>query len=73
GVVDTGTDLVDDSGNPHPDLINNLWNDNGIYGWNTVQPGQLPDDDNGHGTHMAGISAVETNNKTGVFGMAGRV
>ncbi|NIT56854.1 MAG: S8 family serine peptidase [Aliifodinibius sp.] len=71
GVVDTGTDLLDDGGSPHPDLINNLWNGNGIYGWNTVIPGQLPDDDNGHGSHVAGIIAAETNNNTGVAGMAG--
>ncbi|NIR63147.1 MAG: S8 family serine peptidase, partial [Aliifodinibius sp.] len=73
GVVDTGTDLVRDNGNPHPDLINNLWNGNPQFGYNATDPGQLPDDENGHGTHVAGIIGAETNNPTptGIAGMAG--
>lgn len=71
GVIDTGTDLLRDDGNPHPDLINNLWNENGKYGFNARDTLQLPDDDNGHGTHVAGIIGAETNNSTGIAGMAG--
>lgn len=78
-VVDTGVDLT------HPDLVNNLWTNprevpangldddkNGyvddIHGA-SVRTGGVPQDDNGHGTHVAGIIASELNGH-GVNGIA---
>ncbi len=40
-----------------------------IYGWNCVGGNNNPMDDNGHGTHVAGIIAAE-NNKIGGVGVA---
>jgi thermitase len=57
-VVDTGVDLN------HPDLRNRL-----TKGYNVLEDNDYPDDDNGHGTHVAGIIASETNNREGVAGM----
>lgn len=59
-VVDTGADFS------HPDLSGNL-----LPGYNVLAPGTLPADDCGHGTHVAGIIAAETNNNLGVAGVAG--
>jgi subtilisin family serine protease len=41
-----------------------------VTGRNFVSPGSDPDDDHGHGTHVAGIAAACTNNATGVAGVA---
>ncbi|MBS8264150.1 peptidase S8 [Mesobacillus boroniphilus] len=57
-IVDTGVDL------DHPDLRNRL-----VSGYNVIDEKAEPDDDNGHGTHVAGIIASETNNNEGVAGM----
>ncbi|WP_251548641.1 S8 family peptidase [Neobacillus muris] len=57
-VVDTGVDL------DHPDLAGRL-----IEGYNAVDDNNNPDDDNGHGTHVAGIIASKTNNGEGVAGI----
>lgn len=57
-VLDTGCDL------DHPDL-----NDNLEEGYNFVNPGKKPWDDNGHGTHVIGTLVAE-NNKVGVVGVA---
>ncbi|SEN62883.1 S8 family serine peptidase [Paenibacillus sp. OV219] len=57
-VIDTGVDLN------HPDLVDNL-----IPGTNLVSPGKLPEDDNGHGTSVAGVLAGEGNNRIGVAGI----
>ncbi|WP_081735494.1 S8 family peptidase [Paenibacillus gorillae] len=57
-VIDTGVDLN------HPDLKDNL-----VNGINLVQPNQPPDDDNGHGTSVAGVIAASGNNGTGVAGI----
>ncbi|WP_079509070.1 S8 family peptidase [Mesobacillus jeotgali] len=57
-VVDTGVDLN------HPELRNRL-----VAGYNVIDEEAEPDDDNGHGTHVAGIIASETNNNEGVAGM----
>lgn len=59
-VVDTGVDL------DHLDLAGNL-----IPGYNVISPGVLPQDDYGHGTHVAGIVAAITNNNVGVASIAG--
>ena len=56
-VVDTGIDL------DHPDLAVNIKG-----GVNTIQTWQSADDDNGHGTHVAGIVAA-LNNAIGVVGV----
>ena len=40
-----------------------------VYGWNCVGDNNNPMDDNGHGTHVAGIIAAE-NNKEGGIGVA---
>lgn len=57
-VVDTGVDL------DHPDLRRRL-----TKGYNVIDDNHNPDDDNGHGTHVAGIIASETNNREGVAGL----
>ncbi|MBI4505833.1 MAG: S8 family serine peptidase, partial [Chloroflexi bacterium] len=57
-LLDTGIDET------HPDRPVNL-----LLGPNLVAPG-LPRDDNGHGTHLAGIVAAATNNGIGVAGVA---
>lgn len=57
-VVDTGVQL------DHPDLKGRL-----VKGTNIVDPSAPPEDDVGHGTHVAGIIAAEVNNNEGVAGM----
>lgn len=57
-VIDTGCDIN------HEDLKENL-----IQGYNFVNNSNYPDDDNGHGTHVAGIIAA-SNNKKGVVGVS---
>jgi thermitase len=57
-VIDTGVDL------DHPDLVNRL-----VEGYNIIGDNSNPDDDNGHGTHVAGIIASETNNRQGIAGL----
>jgi len=57
-IIDTGIDL------DHPEL-----NVNSSLGVNLVLPGKIPDDDNGHGTHCAGIIAA-IDNSVGVVGVA---
>jgi len=58
-IVDTGVDLN------HPDL-----NDKIVPGWDFVNDDNSPQDDHGHGTHVAGIAAAETNNARGVAGVS---
>jgi subtilisin family serine protease len=55
-VIDTGIQLS------HPDLV-------AANGVNCITPGTLADDDNGHGTHVAGSIAAK-NNGAGVTGVA---
>lgn len=57
-LVDTGVDL------DHPDLKDNL-----VPGVNLVDPKKTPDDDNGHGTSVAGVIAAKGNNGIGVSGI----
>lgn len=59
-VVDTGVDLG------HPDLAGNI----ASGGWDFVNGDDNPQDDHGHGTHVAGIVAAVTNNALGVAGVA---
>ena len=58
-VVDTGIDVT------HPDRPANL-----RLGADYVSGGQVSSDPNGHGTHVAGIVAANTNNGQGVAGVA---
>lgn len=78
-ILDTGIDLS------HPDLVNNLWTNpreivNGIdddkngyiddiHGINAITATGNPQDDNGHGTHIAGIIGAEGNNGIGIAGV----
>lgn len=57
-LIDTGVDL------DHPDLKDNL-----VPGLNLVQPNKPPEDDNGHGTKVAGVLAAAGNNGTGTTGV----
>jgi hypothetical protein len=57
-VVDTGVQ------SDHPDLKGRL-----VQGINIVDPSSPPDDDVGHGTHVAGIISAQVNNNEGVAGM----
>jgi len=58
-VIDSGVDLT------HPDLAGKL-----VAGYDYVNDDSGPSDDNGHGTHVAGISAAATNNSIGVAGVS---
>jgi subtilisin family serine protease len=58
-VIDTGIDL------DHPDLQTNI-----VPGYNYISPGALPDDDHGHGSHVAGIAAAVGNNGIGIAGVS---
>jgi subtilisin family serine protease len=58
-VIDTGVDLK------HPDLVGHV-----IAGKNVADNTDDPQDDNSHGTHVAGIVAAATDNKVGVAGMS---
>lgn len=60
-VIDTGAQRN------HPDLKGKL-----LTGYNFVGGNANTNDDNGHGTHVSGIAAAITNNKTGVAGTAWR-
>lgn len=59
-VVDTGIDYR------HPDLVDNYVEG----GYDFVNDDDDPMDDNGHGTHCAGIIAAVTDNGVGVAGIA---
>ncbi|WP_342436809.1 S8 family peptidase [Paenibacillus sp. FSL L8-0436] len=58
-VVDTGVQAS------HPDLQGQL-----LAGYNAVAKGSTPDDDVGHGTHVAGIIGAVINNEEGVAGIS---
>lgn len=57
-VIDTGVQ------SDHPDLAGRL-----VEGVNVVDPSSPPEDDVGHGTHVAGIISADVNNGEGVAGM----
>lgn len=56
-IIDTGIDLA------HPDLKDNIKG-----GYNAINPLKSANDDNGHGTHVAGITAA-VDNTIGVIGV----
>ncbi|BAY12514.1 S8 family serine peptidase [Calothrix sp. NIES-2098] len=69
-VVDTGVDYN------HPDLAANIWNPNGIHGWDFGDGDSDPNDNDpkgGHGTHVAGIIGAVGNNGLGVIGVSPNV
>ena len=64
GIIDSGISMTGNNLD-HPDL-----NDAGRYILGTdYVDGGVPRDLRGHGTHVTGIAAAETNNATGVAGM----
>lgn len=81
-VLDSGVDYT------HPDLVSNIWlrpekvpqyKDkelgavNDLQGFNAVDNLGDPMDDNGHGTHCAGIIGAEGNNDEGIAGINWKV
>ena len=64
--VDSGVDFR------HPDLAERMWtHSNGNHGYNFISPNTQPLDDDGHGTHVAGLVAAMENNSFGVAGLTG--
>lgn len=60
-IIDSGIDMG------HPDLANKIVDGYDFVGMNGIPDG-IPDDQHGHGTHVAGIAAAVTNNGVGVAG-----
>src|SRR5262249_10523641 len=58
-VVDTGVDAL------HPDLMGQV-----VNGFDFVNNDTVAADDNGHGTHVAGIIAAKVNDKNGIAGVS---
>ncbi|PWR71881.1 S8 family serine peptidase [Methanospirillum stamsii] len=68
-VLDTGADIY------HPDLVDNIWSYSGsgtlLHGINILEDMPVePWDDDGHGTHCAGIIGMIGNNGLGGAGVA---
>ena len=68
-IVDTGVDYT------HEDLKDNIWENTyqpelkGEHGFDFINGDDDPMDDNGHGSHCAGIIGAKGDNKTGVTGV----
>ena len=69
-VVDTGVNYN------HPDLSGSMWNNPypdvlpGSCGYDFGEMDEDPMDHSGHGTHVAGIAAAESNNDLGITGVS---
>ncbi len=73
-VVDTGIDYT------HPDLAEHMWKNtystlSGTYGYDFGDGDSDPmdNDEDGHGTHCAGVIGAVNNNNTGITGVANDV
>ena len=58
-IIDTGVDLN------HPDLAGKI-----VAGYDFVNNDSIAQDDQGHGSHVAGIAAAVSNNGTGIAGIS---
>ncbi len=63
-IVDTGIDLT------HPDLKSKISSHYSCTGGTCSGGSSAGDDDNGHGSHVAGIAAAATSNGIGIAGVA---
>lgn len=68
-VIDSGINL------DHEDLSANLWTHppDGSHGWNAIDDTNLPIDDSGHGSLVAGVLGAVGNNGLGITGVAWKV
>ena len=61
-----GIAIIDTGISPHPDLIRNGSRIRGFY--DATEPNNtLPRDENGHGTHVAGIAAGDGSSSNGLY------
>lgn len=72
GIIDSGIRLT------HESLKNNIWTNpkskkDHLHGYNALNDGQNIVDDDGHGTHCAGIVGGEANDYLGITGVAWQV